>query len=265
MTVEKLFNTLWNKYISLAPQAHTINTLFQNTQKTKIVNDHIALRTLSYDSCNIDVLASVFIKLGYVKKDYYYFKNKNLSAYYFSHENKTYPKAFISQLEVKKFSIDVQNILSSIIKQVPNSILQSDTLTSSQRHWDVSYKTYKMLYEKSEYAAWFYVFGFTANHFTILINQLEQFDNIIDVNNFLKDNSYVLNNINGEIKGSAKQYLEQSSTIAQSVEIEFEEGVYSIPSCFYEFAQRYENKQGQLYDGFIEKSADLIFQSTDNS
>jgi len=39
--------------------------------------------------------------------------------------------------------------------------------------------------------------------------------------------------------------------------------VHEIPSCYYEFARRYEDKNGELYGGFIAKSADKIFESTD--
>jgi len=262
MNVEKLFETLWNEYILLAPDALKIKKLFQDTQESNIINDHIALRTINNDICNIDILASAFTKLGYVKKDYYYFNNKKLLAYHFEHENKSYPKVFISALDIGKFEKHIAGILLGCIKKIPKDILNSNTLSSSGRHWNINYKTYELLYSKSEYAAWFYVFGFTANHFTISINHLENFDNIKDVNNFVKDKSYSLNTSGGEVKGSSSLLLEQSSTIAQSIEVKFEDGIYEIPSCFYEFAKRYKNKDGNLYSGFIEKSADLIFQST---
>ena len=50
---------------------------------------------------------------------------------------------------------------------------------------------------------------------------------------------------------------------ASSVEVKFTEGVYNIPGCYYEFAKRYPDSSGQLYQGFVAASADKIFESTD--
>lgn len=71
-----------------------------------------------------------------------------------------------------------------------------------------------------------------------------------------------MNASGGEVKGSADLYLEQSSVLADKIEVEFEEGTYEITSCYYEFAYRYE-KDGTLFRGFVANSADKIFESTD--
>jgi len=262
MTVEKLFENLWNKYTFLAPDARSIRSLFQDTQKIPIINDHIALRTVSNTICNIDVISQNFINLGYERKDYFNFESKNLDAYYFKHENDKYPKVFISELKLYAFDEKIQNILNNAVENIPKDILDSNSIVSSGRHWNISYEVYNELYKESEYAAWFYVFGFTANHFTIFINALENFESIEEVNEFVKKHGYSLNVSGGEIKGNAEIMLEQSSTIAQSVKIEFNEGIYEVPSCFYEFAKRYENKDGKLYQSFVISSADKIFEST---
>ena len=46
------------------------------------------------------------------------------------------------------------------------------------------------------------------------------------------------------------------------IDMEFIEGKHSVPACYYEFAKRYPDKEGKLYSGFIAKSADKIFEST---
>ncbi|MCK5469078.1 MAG: DUF1338 family protein, partial [Cyclobacteriaceae bacterium] len=56
---------------------------------------------------------------------------------------------------------------------------------------------------------------------------------------------------------------EQSSTIAYNKEISFSDGNYLIPACYYEFALRYPQSDGNLFRGFIAGSADKIFESTD--
>ncbi|MEX0981299.1 MAG: DUF1338 family protein, partial [Bacteroidales bacterium] len=110
---------------------------------------------------------------------------------------------------------------------------------------------------------WVAVYGYRANHFTISINHLNQFNSIQKVNEFLKENGFRLNSSGGEVKGTPEQLLEQSSTLADTISVEFKEGTSEIPSCYYEFARRYSDKNGQLFSGFIAGSADKIFESTD--
>ena len=131
--------------------------------------------------------------------------------------------------------------------------------------WKRSFKTYDALYKESEYAAWTYAYGFRANHFTVNVNQLKKFSDLPKLNNFIKSNGFQLNQSGGEIKGTPEEMLEQSSTMAKDVALEFEEGTYKIPACYYEFAKRYPMADGNLYQGFIAKSADKIFESTNKS
>ena len=51
-----------------------------------------------------------------------------------------------------------------------------------------SYAKYERLLEKSEYAAWMYINGFCANHFTVNVNELDKFNSLEEVNEFLKEN-----------------------------------------------------------------------------
>jgi len=119
------------------------------------------------------------------------------------------------------------------------------------------------LSEESEYAAWFYVFGFRANHFTVSINALKKYNDIHRVNDLLTKNGFVLNTSGGEIKGTPADLVQQSSTLADSVNVKFIEGSFEVPCCYYEFAQRFPDSEGHLYNGFVAKSADRIFESTD--
>jgi hypothetical protein len=57
--------------------------------------------------------------------------------------------------------------------------------------------------------------------------------------------------------------LEQSSTLAYNKEIDFSEGNYTVPACYYEFAKRYKKSDGKIFKGFVTGSADKIFESTD--
>lgn len=82
------------------------------------------------------------------------------------------------------------------------------------------------------------------------------------VNNTLKQMGFTLNSAGGEIKGSADVLLEQSSTIADKIEVEVTDMTLTIPSCSYKFALRYPKANGELYSGFVAASADKMFEST---
>mgnify|MGYP001193757753 CR=1 FL=1 len=138
----------------------------------------------------------------------------------------------------------------------------NESLKSKITHWKVSHEDYQALLEESEYAAWMSAFGYCANHFTVSVNQLPGYESLEQVNQKLKDNGFTLNTSGGEIKGSPEVYLEQSSTMADRHDVEFSDKTVSIPSCFYEFAKRYEIEPGKLYTGFVAASADKIFEST---
>ncbi|MBI9035710.1 MAG: DUF1338 domain-containing protein, partial [Bacteroidales bacterium] len=177
---------------------------------------------------------------------------------------KTAPRVFISQLITTDFSKSLQNTIRKTIDNIPVSLLDSDELIHSNNAWGIpSYEVYNQLRKESEYAAWLYVYGFCANHFTLSINHLKKHNTIQKVNQFLKDLGFSLNDSGGEIKGTPEQLLEQSSIKGGIKEIRFREGVHSIPSCYYEFALRYADESGELFSGFIAKSADKIFESTD--
>lgn len=81
-------------------------------------------------------------------------------------------------------------------------------------------------------------------------------------NELLKKNGFMLNESGGEVKGMPSDLLQKSSTMADKVIVKFSEGLFEVPCCYYEFAQRYKDSNGELYSGFIAKSADKIFEST---
>ena len=263
MKPDAIFNRLWNDYISQNPSAGKIYNLFLNEGEV-IVNDHIAFRTLDYPEINIEVLAKPFISNGYKAKGEYFFKEKHLFAkhYELAGDSRS-PRIFISQLILSECSQFIQTTLrdafekANLKKSDPEELIFSGSLFSP-----LSYSVYNKLREESEYAAWFYVFGFRANHFTVSINSLKKYNNINSVNELLKKNGFILNSSGGEIKGTPADLLQQSSTIADTVNIKFLEGSFEVPFCYYEFAQRYPDSNGHLYNGFVAKSADKIFEST---
>ena len=264
MSYQNLFNTLWNDYTHRNPHAENIHQLFLAQGEKNILNDHVAFRTFNHPNINIDVLAKFFIAYGYQEKGTYQFAAKKLFAKHYEHSDPAAPKVFISELLTHEFSPALQSVVKSCVERIPESLLDTEQFLYSGASWSpLSYETYQSLLRESEYAAWMYAFGFCANHFTVNVNAFDKFNDISKVNQLLQQNNFMLNSSGGLIKGAPKDYLEQSSTMAEEVDVQFEEGIYKIPSCYYEFAKRYPLPTGSLYTGFVAASADKIFESTD--
>lgn len=260
-----LLEKLWELHQKLCPSAHKIHSLFK-AKGDDIVNDHIALRTYRHPSCGIEVLAKPFLAMGYQESGEYNFEAKKLYAKHYQIPGDTSaPKIFISELILDDFSKDLQNTICETIESVNSDIYNNKDLLVSGRPWsNINYKNYEKLRVESEYAAWMYAYGFCANHFTVFVNALEYFPDLESVNNFLEDEGFKLNTSGGKIKGTPEQLLEQSAIIADLVNVPFSDGDKKIPGCYYEFARRYPDKNGAVYQGFIASSADKIFESTDN-
>jgi len=259
----ELFDQLFTEYRNLNPSVKKIHQLFENTGE-ELINDHIAFRTLNFPEISIDKLAQPFIENGYKEKGNYCFEEKKLTAKHYELPNiPSAPKIFISQLMVDQLSEQSQKLVNKFYQILKLNLNLDTSLLFGGNFWGIpEYPIYEQLLQESEYAAWFYVFGFRANHFTVNTNYLERFDSLEAVNEFLKNNDYQLNTSGGEIKGTPAQYLEQSSTLADIVPIQFTDKEHLIPACYYEFARRYPLPTGELFNGFIASSADKIFEST---
>lgn len=262
-SISDLFAGLWADYVTITPSAARIHKLLQqHDNNNEIINDHIALRTFNVSGLAVADLAVHFTQLGYVQSGEYDFNSKKLNAWHFQHPNPTQPKVFISELRVDELSTNAQAIIKKMLANMDLAVVASDNFLYSGTHWQVSEADYRTLLAESEYAAWLAAWGFRANHFTVSINHLSSIHELTDVNELLKENGFVLNTSGGEIKGSPEVCLAQSSTMADSMPVVFSDSTVAIPSCFYEFAQRYAMESGELYQGFVAASADKIFEST---
>jgi hypothetical protein len=264
MDKNQLLSKLWEQYAEITPSAKKIHTLLEEKGET-ILNDHIAIRTFNDPRVNISVLEKIFVNVGYEARGEYVFESKKLFAKHYEHTtDKDAPRIFISELELEKCSESLQNTVKKLLDDCDPNEFNHPQLALNSTFWKSdSQAIYKSLLEESEYAAWMYIYGFRANHFTINVNALKNFEKLEELNTFLEENGWKLNASGGKIKGTPEQFLEQSSTLADLYTITFEEGSIEIPSCYYEFALRYAMPDGNLYQGFVASSADKIFESTD--
>jgi len=274
MSALKVFyEELWQQYIKISPQALAIHHLFKSEGEV-LVNDHVAFRTFSNSNISIDYLEQQIFSLGYRYLESYHFEAKKLDARCYVHPDCP-TKIFISELIWSQLSEPVQVIIDSFIKQIDISIPANPSLQTNStvlkpprlnagRIWAMpTYKDYLKLLEESEYAAWLSVWGLRANHFTIYVNHLKKYPELSQVVGLLQHHGYLLNSVGGVIKGSKAALLIQSSTMADQTFMLFPDaGNQKVSTCYYEFAQRFEQKDGSLYQGFVPESADKIFEST---
>lgn len=257
--LESWYDALWQDFLRHCPSARKIHAVLGGG--APIINDHIALRTFARPGIDLAACGAQLQALGYREGGQYHFAAKRLDALHFEHPEPGVPKVFISELRLADCSAGLNRIVDELLAGLGPA--DSPGFMHAGRHWAVSQQDYRSLLAESEYAAWLAAFGFRANHFTVDVNQLPGFDSVAAVNARLRAEGFALNASGGEIKGSPEVLLEQSSILADEVEVEFSDGAASIPACFYEFAFRYPQLDGRLYQGFVEASADKIFESTD--
>lgn len=260
-TLPGLLDKMWQDYIAINPLAKKISDLLI-AQGEKIQNDHIALRTFNHPRVGVDMMAKPFLEAGYKYGGDYHFPEKKLYAKHYEHPDHGLPKIFISELKLEEFSPELRKTVNDFVDQIPAGAENAFDFVSGGRPWKVTTKMYNDLMKESDYAAWVAAFGYRPNHFTVFINALKNFSDITVLNDYLKAQGFKLNASGGEVKGSKEVCLEQSSTLANNIEVTFDDGKLTIPACYYEFAKRYPLKNGELYQGFVAASADKIFEST---
>lgn len=262
MTTSELLDALWGDYTASTPQAERIHRLL--VDRGEIVhNDHVALRT--YDALGIDItaLAKPFEACGWRAKDHYRFDEKHLRARYWQHDDPNLPKIFISELCLAEMSQRTHAIVRELVDQLPAGFSDRPDLPYAGRPWRVTHAQYQELLAESEYAAWVAAFGFRVNHFTVDVGALASFPDLLALVAFLGEHGFVMNTSGGVIKGSPAERLEQAATIADAIDVRFEDATVRVPSCYYEFALRYQLPSGEMFQGFVPSSADKIFESTD--
>ena len=268
-SADMFFSNLWAQYIQAAPQAAKIQSLLAKPGKP-VINDHVAFRTFNLEPVNIESIQAWLFELGYVPLDDYVFEEKKLQAKSYIKKDSAQdlqdysPLIFLSELEVHKLSTPSQNIIKKLVEKIDTHKLGGPEFFFSGSIWpSPGFEEYKTLLAESEYAAWLSVMGMRANHFTVLVNALDEFNSLAGLLSFLEQQGFTINDSGGKVKGTPDVLLEQGSTMADMQAYEFLDGhIENLPTCFYEFALRYKDESGKLYQGFVAANADKIFEST---
>ena len=258
MKIEDFLIKMWKDYSELNPHIIKVLQLIKNKESNKIINDHVALRTFNHEKVNRHILSKYFVENGYKPIEDLFFTKKKLKATYYIHSDPSLPRIFISELLLESFSDSLQQIINKKIEEIDTELISNPIFLTSGIPWSpIDFETYKNIQKESDYASWVLAMGYIANHFTVSVTDCSYFKNLNQLNNYLKDNGFEINSSGGEIKGSEKQGLEQSSIMSKEILVDFSDGSYNVPGCYYEFAYRYNN-----FNGFITQSANHIFEST---
>ena len=263
MEPREFFQRLWEQYTAVTPQALRIHDAVASLNSV-IQNDHVAFRTFRHGPLGIAHLEPLLTGMGYQPFDSYHFTQKKLEAFAYRHADPALPKIFLSELLIDQLSEQAQGIILRYLQAKPLPVPRDPAFFWSGTLWPaVTSKDYFTLLQESEYAAWLLVMGYRANHFTISVNHLARTPSLDAVIEIVQGLGLHLNESGGLIKGSAAVGLQQASTLADEMEHTFADGVTArVKTCYYEFALRYPLNNGELYQGFVEQSADRIFEST---
>lgn len=264
MQIEQFFQSLWTDYVAMTPQADRIRSAFEKRGEV-VRNDHVAFRTIGLEPLGLDQLEPHLLALGYKRFEPYSFPAKKLRAFGYTPPRPDLPRIFLSELIVEQLSNSAQEILRRCADQVAESrVAQPDVLWAGRLWEPIEWSEYELLLAESEYAAWVATIGIRPNHFTISVTDLKRYTSIESVLEVVESLGLRVNASGGRIKGSPEVLLEQASTMADQLPVPFADGVErSVPTCYYEFAKRYPDDAGNLFQGFVAASADRIFESTD--
>lgn len=263
MNIDDFFSALWQDYVQIAPRAAALKAAFESRGE-RVVNDHVAFRTLDRAPIDIAAFEPHLLALGYTRHEPYDFSEKKLNAWAYLPPSAAYPRVFFSELRTDALSAEATAILDRLVAQIdPAQVAGLDALYSG-RPWPApTVAEYERLLEESEYAAWVAAIGLRANHFTIAIHELDGFDTVESVLAVVEAEGHAVNTAGGRVKGSPQVLLEQASTLADTLPVTFAGGdTHVVPTCYYEFALRHRDASGALYEGFVPASADKIFEST---
>ena len=257
MEIKQFFEKVWSDYILVTPQAEQINQLFL-WKYGNALNDHVAFRTFNLNPMAIEELEHFFFEMDYSFDKEYKFAEKKLYARSYTHPDELMPIIFFSQLLTEQVSQKSQNVISNLVRQIKKESVRDPSFFYSGLGWEMpTYDEYLTLLKESEYAAWLSVMGMRANHFTLRVPSITEALDLVESNRFS------LNTSGGRVKGSPELLLEQGATLADCMIVTFKDGIkQTVPTCYYEFANRYFDQSGRLYRGFVTSSADKIFEST---
>lgn len=289
-------NKLWLRFMERVPYAKAYSDLAKSFGAQPMI-DHIAFRTLNTHTGEqpegIRAIKHILNYLDFKVADHYQFSKKNLKAVHFENPDPSFPKIFVSQLQVENLPAWAQELIHITVKdskyllsdksiEILNQLrgngnvpleaaeyLTDDLVQYFRRPWNLPEKSDLLkLNDVSQYGAWVLLFGNAVNHFSVSVNY-QGISQLPDIESTCKALAGfgipMLDCIEGEKNG----LLRQSATkaVKEEIRIKGASGYEKMdwPYGYLEFTQRGhtdKNGLGSLYSGFLSDQTSHLFEMT---
>jgi uncharacterized glyoxalase superfamily metalloenzyme YdcJ len=295
--VRELFHSLWERYRSRVSYVRDYERMVRE-HGAAFVNDHIAFRTLGTTVGTHQIgmvsLAVLFRPLGFLPVGAYEFKEKRLRAVHLQHPEPSFPKLFVSELEVEKLPPEARAILARYMLRHRDTLgeeeLQQlralDTLAPRERNvlltkvqaffetlpWGIPDRAdVEALGRHSQYGAWVLMHGYEVNHFTAYVNS-HGVPAIADIEKTVAEMRARGIPMKAEIEGEPGSNLRQSATesVVIPVTVRGPDGRMQEMSwtyAYFEIAERGpwvnpETGRTEIFQGFLGPQANNLFDMT---
>lgn len=292
-TFDRLREDLLSVYLERTPSAQRAIELLAARGARSVYNDHIAMRSFvdGAGRSGLAWLRRLFLHFGFAEQPPIVIPSLPVNAVWLEPPGTTdWPKIFISELRTSELPEPAASAIFSILGDhyerldaaASAALNRSDDPEDSSAalldlldtpRWSLSSDAERAVRAvghrspehaaAAEYAAWSLMHGHRVNHMTILLNSLAlpAVSSLSDLNELLRHGGFVFNaagGTDGYTQGSAATLLEQSSTVADTIEHDFSCGTRRrVPCAFLELIHRHGG-----FGGFLGQNAKGIFSST---
>jgi hypothetical protein len=293
---ELLIDRLWKQYTERVPYAKQYVDMV-GQKGGKAVIDHIAFRTFNAHTGEqpegIRAIRHILNFLEYKPVSKYSFPKKKLKATHFEHPDGSFPKIFVSQLEVNELPEWTQKMINTAVNSTlyllsdkslellrileengalpveAADYLVDDLVNYFRRPWNIPLKDDVLkINDVSQYGAWVLLHGNSVNHFAVLINyqDVKEWPDLETTINALAKAGVP---VKDTIEGEKESKLRQTATLAvkEEVKVKGENGIEKIiwTYAYFELTQRNYTEEGgaqKLFSGFLGEQANHLFDMT---
>jgi hypothetical protein len=277
----KLFDRLWDAYQQRVPYVG----IYESLNPRGFVNDHIAFRTFASHTTGIITLSRIFEALGYRVEGVYQFPTKCLTALHLEHANNPkLPKLFLSELRIWELPDDARAIVeehldthckelasNGVLARLSRFDLSDDEQDRLLDQFSMFFETLPwktptkeaihFLNQHSQYAAWVLVHGYKVNHFTALVDSVEDVVALLDKTGVP---------MKASIEGAPLSKLRQTATLAVVIDVPVSEDSTTTtmpwPYAYFEICERNSvvmaDGAKRRFEGFLGAQATELFEMT---
>lgn len=295
----ELTQALYRAYKNKVPEFACIESALNQRDHHEVILDHFAVIQLPSNHSGISNLCQIFSALGYIVQGLDYLAEKQNDFLWLTeidaiHQSvrETLPQVVVADFRLHELPREIKTIVEKYSCEISISPLQQIQRLSgqaylgdqeaaeqllalliryfSERQWPLpTIADFQAVNRVNELLAWVLALGCIPNHFGILANMIDGFDNLETFMAFIaEDLRLPLNRHGGLIKGSVAMGIEQGATLGMPVEVKLADGNLQIPAPFIEFVWRYPRISTskpvawkEYYTGFMAQNANKVIES----